>query len=61
MCTRIKPGHAAPHQFGVQLAAGQVGTINIGDFQFAVRRGNDAGGNVAHLAGIEIQAGDGVV
>jgi hypothetical protein len=55
----VEPGEAAPQHLDEQLAAFEVGAIDVGDFEFAPSRRPDRGGNVEDVIVVEIKAGDG--
>ena len=52
--------HAAAEHLDVQLAAREVGAVDVGDLQLAARRGLEAGGDVDHVVVVEVEPGDGV-
>ena len=52
---------AAAHQLDVQLAALEIGAVDVGDLEFAARRRLEAGGDVDHLLVVEIEPGHGPV
>ena len=57
----IQPGVAAAHDLHAELAALQIGAVDVGDLQLAARRRLQVPGDVHHLLVVEIQAGDRVV
>src|SRR6476620_10976043 len=61
MSAGIEPCHAASQQFDVQCIAFQVGTVDVGNFEFTTCRWLDVGGDVAHIGVVEIQAGDRII
>ncbi|OIQ75685.1 hypothetical protein GALL_426430 [mine drainage metagenome] len=56
----IEPGVAASESLHLQAALLQIDAVDVGDLQFAARRGLEAGGDVEHLLVVEIQSGDGM-
>ena len=57
----VEPGKAAAHHFDVQLAALEIGAVDVGDLEFAAGRRLDVGGDVDDLLVVEIEPGDGPV
>jgi hypothetical protein len=54
----VQPGHAASEQIDGQLAAHQIGAIDVGDLELAARRRHQAARDVDDAAVVEVDAGD---
>src|SRR3546814_18264751 len=54
----IEPGEAATQRLQLQRVGIEIAAIEIGDFQLATRRWLEACRVIAHLAVVEIQAGE---
>jgi hypothetical protein len=57
----VEPGIAAAHDLDAELPLFEVEPVEVGDFEFAARRGFDLLGQLDNLPIVEVEAGDGVV
>ena len=53
----IEPGEAAAQDLDRQLAARQIGAVDVGDLELAARRRLEACGDAHHIVVVEIEAG----
>ena len=57
----VEPGEAPAEALDAELAATEVLAVDVGDLEFAARRGFQVGGDVEHLVVVEIEARHGEV
>ena len=60
MRARIQPGEAATESLDVELAAAEIGAIDVGDLQLAARGGFQSGRDLEHLIVVKVQPRHGV-
>ena len=56
----VEPGVAATHGFDTELALFEVEAVEVGNFQFAARRGFHRLGEFDDPTVVEVEAGDGI-
>ena len=56
----VEPGETATEALDIQVAALEVGIVDVGDLQLAAWRGLDRLGDLDHVVVIEVQTGHGV-
>src|SRR5262249_57483815 len=54
----VEPGETAPERLDRERTARQIGAVDVGDLEFAARRGFEAGRDLDDARIVEVQAGD---